>query len=90
MTMPETETADVNKVTSSLVEEVFNAMGLSKTGIACRTFGWTVKPIAHRLAVLTVPCDYDLKQLWVTGGGTEFPPPFCQRCEIARCRDHST
>jgi hypothetical protein len=61
MAMPETETADVNKVTSSLVEEVFNALGLSKTGLACRTFGWTVRPIAHRLAVLTVPCDNDLK-----------------------------
>jgi 1-acyl-sn-glycerol-3-phosphate acyltransferase len=62
MTMPEAETADVNNVTSSLVEEVFNALGLSKTGFACRNFGWTVRPLARRVAVLTVPCDDDLKK----------------------------
>jgi len=61
MTTMDAEKQEIDLVTWSLVEEVFNALGLSKTGYACKTFGWTVKPIARRLAVLTVPCDHDLR-----------------------------
>ena len=61
MTTNEAENLEIENVTWSLVEEVFNALGLSKTGFACKTFGWTVKPIARKVAILTVPCDHDLR-----------------------------
>ena len=60
MTTPEAETTDVKKVTQDLVEEVFFALGLSKTGIANKTFGWMIRPIAKRLANMLVPFDQDL------------------------------
>jgi hypothetical protein len=60
MTTPELETADVNMMTASLVEEVFAALGLSKTGFACHYFGWMIRPIAKRLANMLVPFDHDL------------------------------
>jgi Acyltransferase len=61
MTMVDVEKEEINLVTWSLVEEIFNALGMAKTGFACRTFGWTLKPIARKVAVLTVPCDHDLR-----------------------------
>jgi hypothetical protein len=60
MTTLEAETTDVNMVTQALVEEVFFALGLSKTGVACKTFGWIIRPIAKRLAEMLVPFDQDL------------------------------
>jgi hypothetical protein len=60
MTMPEAEAADVSMITTRLVEEVFFALGMSKTGFACRYFGWMVSPIAKRLANMLVPFDQDL------------------------------
>jgi len=60
MTSLEAEITDVNKVTQDLVEEVFFALGLSKTGIASKTFGWIIRPIAKRLADMFVPFDQDL------------------------------
>jgi hypothetical protein len=60
MTMPEAETADVNLMTKDLVEEVFFALGLPKKGFACRYFGWTIRPVAKRLANMLVPFDQDL------------------------------
>jgi len=60
MTTLEAETTDVNMVTQDLVEEVFFALGLSKTGVACKTFGWIIRPIAKRLAEMLVPFDQDL------------------------------
>jgi len=61
MTTLDAEREEINLVTWSLVEEVFNALGMAKTGLACKTFGWTIKPIARKVAVLTVPCDHDLR-----------------------------
>jgi len=60
MAIPETENTNVEMVTTRLVEEVFFALGLSKTGFAFRNFGWMLRPIAKRLADMFVPFDQDL------------------------------
>lgn len=76
MTMPEPEIADVNTLTTRLVEEVFNALGLSKTGFACKYFGWTLRPIAKRLAVMLVPIDQDLGKYGSQVAARNFLLPF--------------
>lgn len=76
MTIPTPETADVNVMTMRLVEEVFNALGFSKTGFACRNFGWIVRPIARRLAVMLVPIDQDLGKYGTQVAARNFLPPF--------------
>jgi hypothetical protein len=74
--MPEPEIADVNTLTTRLVEEVFNALGLSKTGFACKYFGWTLRPIAKRLAVMLVPIDQDLGKYGSQVAARNFLLPF--------------
>lgn len=76
MTIPTPETADVNVMTTRLVEEVFNALGFSKTGFACRNLGWIIRPIARRLAVMLVPIDQDLGKYGTQVAATNFLPPF--------------
>jgi len=76
MTILETETGDVNVMTTRLVEEVINALGLSKTGFACRNFGWMFRPIARRLAVMLVPIDQDLGKYGSQVAARNFLPPF--------------
>lgn len=76
MTTPPPETADVNVMTTRLVEEVFNALGFSKTGFACKYFGWTIRPIAKRLAVMLVPIDQDLGKYGSQVAARNFLPPF--------------
>lgn len=76
MTMPEPEIADVSVMTTRLVEEVFNALGFSKTGFACKYFGWTIRPIAKRLAVMLVPIDQDLGKYGSQVAAKNFLPPF--------------
>ena len=76
MTTPPPETADVNVMTKRLVEEVFNALGFSKTGFACKYFGWTIRPIAKRLAVMLVPIDQDLGKYGSQVAARNFLPPF--------------
>lgn len=76
MTIPIPETADVNVMTTRLVEEVFNALGFSKTGFACRNFGWIARPIARRLAVMLVPIDQDLGEYGSQVAARNFLPPF--------------
>jgi hypothetical protein len=76
MKTPEPEVADVNVMTTRLVEEVFNALGMSKTGFACRNFGWMVRPIARRLAVMLVPIDQDLGRYGTQVAARNFLPPF--------------
>jgi Acyltransferase len=78
MTTPEAEIADVNMVTTRLVEEVFFALGLSKTGFACRNFGWMLRPIAKRLARMFVPFDQDLGQYGTQEACGRFIPYFVQ------------
>jgi hypothetical protein len=76
MTTPVPEVADVNVMTTRLVEEVFNALGMSKTGFACRNFGWMVRPIARRLAVMLVPVDQDLGKYGTQVAARNFLHPF--------------
>ena len=76
MPTTEPEIADVRVMTTRLVEEVFNALGLSKTGFACKYFGWTIRPIAKRLAVMLVPIDQDLGKYGSQVAARNFLPPF--------------
>lgn len=76
MPTPEPEIADVSVMTTRLVEEVFNALGFSKTGFACKYFGWTLRPIAKRLAVMLVPIDQDLGKYGSQVAAKNFLPPF--------------
>ena len=76
MPTTEPEIADVSVMTTRLVEEVFNALGLSKTGFACKYFGWTIRPIAKRLAVMLVPIDQDLGKYGSQVAARNFLPPF--------------
>ena len=76
MPTTEPEIADVRVMTTRLVEEVFNALGFSKTGFACKYFGWTLRPIAKRLAVMLVPIDQDLGKYGSQVAARNFLPPF--------------
>jgi hypothetical protein len=76
MPTSEPEIADVSVMTTRLVEEVFNALGFSKTGFACKYFGWTLRPIAKRLAVMLVPIDQDLGKYGSQVAARNFLPPF--------------
>jgi len=76
MPTTEPEIADVSVMTTRLVEEVFNALGFSKTGFACKYFGWTLRPIAKRLAVMLVPIDQDLGKYGSQVAARNFLPPF--------------
>ncbi len=78
MAIPETENANVEMVTTRLVEEVFFALGLSKTGFACRNFGWMLRPIAKRLADMFVPFDQDLGKYGTQAACGSFIPYFVQ------------
>lgn len=76
MASPEEEIADVEMVTTRLLEEVFFAVGLSKTGFACRHFGWMFRPIAKRLADMFVPFDQDLGKYGTQEACRRFIPYF--------------
>lgn len=76
MPTTEPEIADVSVMTTRLVEEVFNALGFSKTGFACKYFGWMLRPIAKRLAVMLVPIDQDLGKYGSQVAARNFLPPF--------------
>jgi 1-acyl-sn-glycerol-3-phosphate acyltransferase len=82
MTTPELESIDVNMMTSRVVEEVFFALGMSKTGFACRYFGWMVRPIARRFAVLWVPFDLDLGKYGTQVAARNFLPHFVKEVKV--------
>jgi hypothetical protein len=87
MTTPELETADVKMMTERITEEVFFALGLSKTGFACRTFGWMLKPITRRFAMLWVPLDDDLARYGSQVAARNFLPNFVKE---VKTRDTET
>ena len=75
MTTPESETADVNVMTTRLWKKSLSP-GIFKTGSACRNFGWIARPIARRLAVMLVPIDQDLGKYGSQVAARNFLPPF--------------
>jgi hypothetical protein len=82
MTTSEPETADVNMMTTRIVEEIVFALGMSKTGFVCRYFGWIIRPIAHRFAVLWVPFDQDLGQSGTQVAAQNFLPHFVKEVKV--------
>jgi hypothetical protein len=69
-------------LTDSLVGEVYQALGRSKTGLARRTTGWLLRPIARRLARMLVPFDQDCAREGVQAAARDFLPPFVDELRV--------